>query len=163
VSDPFYTLANSFSYSESASSDRIKFILTQSLFIRFKGRDFGQGRFLDQKGTVRLMCDGDCLIVTNRYGWDGASPKFKLFGKWVGAIDTEGSKVATCVHDALYQFMHLPCLKITRADADAILYGIMKQNKTIVALPYYIAVRLLGGIFYHLQDATRPPSSCFTE
>lgn len=73
------------------------------------------------------------VTIKKGYSWDGCS----------FAPDTIETYIASCIHDAFYQF-HF----ITRKRADKAFYDLLKQNKFPFAKIYYISVRLFGFIFY---------------
>ena len=73
------------------------------------------------------------VTIKRGYSWDGCT----------FAIDTDATDIASCVHDAFYQFNF-----ITRKRADLAFYDLLKQNKFPFAKIYYISVRLFGFIFY---------------
>ena len=79
-----------------------------------------------------MVCNG-FITVKIGYSWDGCT----------FAPDPIETHIASCVHDAFYQF-HF----ITRKRADKAFYDLLKQNKFPFAKIYYISVRLFGFLFY---------------
>ena len=79
-----------------------------------------------------MVCNG-FITVNSGYSWDGCS----------FAPDTIETYIASCIHDAFYQF-HFT----TRKRADLAFYDLLKQNKFPFAKIYYISVRLFGFLFY---------------
>lgn len=154
----FYSLISNFSYVE---SDRVKFVLTRDLIIEIPSYDFGQAVYVDQKGTVRLVARGSTLTVFCRYGWDGCSPKFSFLNYWIGTPDPKETILASLIHDALSQFLHLSCMKVDKGDVDLIFFGIMKQNRAKVANLYYQAVSKFGWIYRAFGAINRPVSECY--
>ena len=80
---------------------------------------------------LKIRPDG-CVIISKGYSWNGCT----------FAIDTKSTYIASCVHDALYQF------KIDKQKSDLAFYDLLKQNKFPLAKIYYISFRLFGFIFY---------------
>ena len=78
-----------------------------------------------------MVCMG-FITIKRGYSWDGCT----------FAIDTDATDIASCVHDACYQF------KIDKSKADKAFYDLLKQNKFPFAKIYYISVRLFGFLFY---------------
>ena len=78
-----------------------------------------------------MVCNG-FVTIKSGYSWDGCT----------FAIDTKKTYIASCVHDALYQF------KVNKDKADLAFYDLLKQNKFLFAKFYYISVKLFGRLFY---------------
>ena len=78
------------------------------------------------------MVSNGFITVNRDYSWNGCT----------FAIDTKSTYIASCVHDALYQF------KIDKQKSDLAFYDLLKQNKFPFAKIYYISVRLFGFLFY---------------
>jgi hypothetical protein len=86
--------------------------------------------------------------ISRRYAWDGASPKVNILGLWLGTPDTPGTLRATLWHDALWQFLHMPCFPLTVKQTDAKFRAIMAQDGApIQGAVYYRAVRMFGGLY----------------
>lgn len=114
--------------------------------------------FKDQKGTVRMVIktNGD-ITVTERYSWDGCTPKFcfldVLLGIPDGAVHSGSGEHAgrpkayhaSLVHDVLYQFLKSN-LPYSRKDADRFFLELMKETGFKLRWVYYIAVRIFGGV-----------------
>lgn len=102
-----------------------------------------------------LKIEGGMVTVKANYSWNGASPKFKLFGKVYGTPEgpiMENGKpqtyYATLLHDALYQFMNeLKPIGVTRKDADNAFLEEMQNAGFKYAKLYYRAVRMFGWMF----------------
>lgn len=92
------------------------------------------------------------LSVNSGYTWDGCSPKFKLFGKWVGTPDTEATYLPSLVHDILYQNLEHPNMKCSREDIDDIFFEMLANNNFKFTLLYYIAVRMFGGVYHRFKS-----------
>jgi hypothetical protein len=101
-------------------------------FERFKGK------YLE---TPFLNIDNGWITVKGSYrapnidgyAWNGCT----------GAIDTDKTYTASCIHDVLYQFNAVP-----RAMADKVFKQVLHKNRFLFAKIYYFAVRLFGWIFY---------------
>jgi hypothetical protein len=92
---------------------------------------------------------GNKLLIKKGYKWDGASGP---------AIDTDSNRLATLVHDALYQLIREQILPYSyRLQADLELYKLMLQYGTkhatskigliwtyVRAYYFFLAVRIFG-------------------
>jgi hypothetical protein len=153
----FYQLLSTFSYKE---TPKYKFALAKDVTIRVVGYYFGHATFLDQNQKVRMTVNGDVITIFNNYTWDGCSPKYSVGGYWVGTPDYPETVIASLVHDSLCQFLSCKCLKVDKKTIDYIFYGIMRQNRFKLALTYYRAVLIFGGLYHKLGDLKRNKVSC---
>ncbi|MBU8922604.1 MAG: DUF1353 domain-containing protein [Bacteroidales bacterium] len=119
--------------------------------------------FRDIDGEIRLIIDKDgTLTVKKGYAWNGCSPKLCLFDIVIGTPDgvvhrdTGKPKTyyATCIHDALYQFMQ-EIAPLTRTDTDRIFLELMVESKFRFAYIYWFFVRIFGRIFWRTKKKTR--------
>ena len=78
-----------------------------------------------------MVCNG-FVTIKSGYSWDGCT----------FAIDTKKTYIASCVHDAMYQF------KIDRHKADLVFFDLLKSSGFEFAKLYFFAVRCLGWLFY---------------
>lgn len=154
----FYYLLSNFSYS--SANPRYRFVLLQDVTIKVNGYYFGHATFLDQKGKIRLIVNGDTFTIFSGYAWDGASPKFSIGNYWVGTPDDPSNTLATLFHDCFCQFLPSGCLKVDKKTIDYIFYCIMRQNRFKLAYTYYKAVRIFGGIYHALKFFKRNKISC---
>lgn len=111
--------------------------------------------FRDKTGAVRLILKrSGAVTVTERYAWDGCSPKFCIFDVLLGTPDgvvdstTKLPKTyyASLIHDALYQFL-LDGLPFTRREADRCFLRLMGQTGFAPRYLYWAAVRTFGWLF----------------
>lgn len=127
---------------------KYRFRLAEDLRLSFPEFDFGRHRFVDQDGTEWLSLQGHALSIRKGYEWDGSSPKLTRIGPvWLGTPDFKETLVASLVHDALYQFINVPCFPLNRKQCDEIFLHTMVNSGFKLACVYYRAVRMLGGIF----------------
>jgi hypothetical protein len=142
-----------------------RFVLKAPLTIAIN-RHLGRHQFADENGHVWLSIEGQFIMVSEGYATDGCSPKFKLGPAWVGTPDFLWTRLASTIHDAFYQFAHIPCCPLTRHEADHLFYDLMimdiKRLKTknptwarIIAGGYRNAVMSAGVPFYHLGSLTK--------
>lgn len=109
-------------------------------------KDFLQ---IEPNGNITVLCSHKCT----GYAWDGCSPKVNwldiTWGTPDGKLDSTTEKpktyYASLVHDVLYQYKHLHGL--SRYQCDVLFYHQMQQAQFKPAKFYYLAVRLLGGVF----------------
>lgn len=111
--------------------------------------------------TVFVSIYRGIIRIHAGYAWDGCSPKFRignhLVGTWDGFVNKrtglQQMYYASLVHDALYQFViDYPGFGLTREDADDIFLTLADRDGFPLAVPYYYAVRILGGI-YHRRNS----------
>lgn len=126
----------------------------------YKTRFLSGITFLSDWLSVEQVEGETVITVPKNYSWDGCSPKFKICGKIIGTpdgkIDPKTGKpvtyYASLIHDALYQFRkeiaknHNVSVKEVRKKSDQIFLNILFDANFGLALPYYIAVRIFGGI-----------------
>lgn len=155
----FYKLLSLFGYSR---SDKYRFVLRDYVLIEIPNYDFGHASFYDQKQKLRLVTDGNKILITTNYAWDGCSPCVKVWDKFIGTPTPESTVLASLVHDCLCQFLSSSCLskKINKKDVDDIFHGIMLQNRFKYADVYFEAVRIFGGVYHALGNWKRNPISC---
>lgn len=137
-------LLTEFSYSEGKDW---RFTLEKLMMLK-TGIPLGTHCFLDQDGEKRASLYDDIITIYPSYSWDGASPKVRIFGKWCGTPDYEGTRLASMVHDVCYQFLHLPCFPLKRVECDDLFGQIMKIQKCPMWWIYSRAVMAFGGIHY---------------
>lgn len=117
-----------------------------------KGRAF-------ENEWLKLEQDGTVIIKGTHYkgyAWDGCSPKVKIRDVYIGILegvlnfDTGQSKTyyASLIHDAFYQFSKDLRSSIRRKEVDEEFYSILKRDGFRFAKLYYIAVRMLGWIWW---------------
>jgi hypothetical protein len=112
--------------------------------------------FRDRSGAERLVLfPSGRAVVTAGYAWDGCTPKYALFDVVLGVPDgvpnsrTRKPKTyhASLVHDVLYQFLDVHQLPIDRSGADSAFFDLLKRDAFAPRAIYWLAVRLLGGIY----------------
>lgn len=126
-----------------------RFTLKEDLVIHQK-HDFGRKKlFRDEKGKVWLILDRFVIRVKQGYAWDGCSPKWKIGKRFIGTPDFSGTEEASCVHDALYQFLFLGVYE--RKTADRVFFELLQRKaKKWIANTYFGCVSVFGGAFYAL-------------
>ena len=120
----------------------------------------GKKAIRDKKGNVWGFISGTdkgCMInISKGYAWNGCSPKFSFMDLFIigtpdGINDYRTGKpktyYASLVHDFLYQFKKQHGL--SRKQCDMIFIGMLKDTKFFLRHIYYIAVRLVGWMFWH--------------
>ncbi len=80
-----------------------------------------------------LLITNGFIVIKEGYAWNGCT----------GAIDTDKTYMASCIHDALYQYN-----VVQRFIADKVFKQVLQKNGFLFAKIYYFAVRILGWIFY---------------
>ncbi len=136
-----------------------KFVLAHN-FTYAIDQEFPQDvTFYDKSNVPRLHISHDGKItVYKSYAWDGCSPKLSIFDwYYIGIPDGTMKKTtgqpktyfASLIHDALYQFLDHPNMPLRRKDMDNIFLVLMRHSNFSLRLPYFCAVRLLGGVFHY--------------
>jgi hypothetical protein len=139
---------------------KYKFVLTSKLEVKIN-MSLGNVDFFDGRGKIRLSFNNDIITVHQRYAWDGASPKVKLFGQWIGTPDFHSTIAATCIHDALFQFLHTNCMTLSMHDANVIFKELIQNcgGKNVGSV-YYGAVELFGPAFYSFGSLFGRKGTC---
>lgn len=145
----FNPVVGSFIYNPGTSW---RFRLSEPLLVKLDWW-LGEHVFEDETGRPWLTIDGNMLKVHEGYAWDGSSPKFSVGNYWVGTPDYENSRAGSCVHDACYQFLHLPCFPLKRLEVDELFREIMASRGFKLAWIYATAVKVFGPPFYWLGTA----------
>jgi hypothetical protein len=142
-----------------------RFVLKAPLAIAVK-HHLGRHCFADASGRVWLTIEGQFITISEGYATDGCSPKFKVGPAWVGTPDFAWTRIASCIHDACYQFAHIPCFPLTRHESDHLFYDIMCMDIKRLKVPhgwwarqvaggYRNAVMSAGVPFYHYGSLTK--------
>lgn len=98
-----------------------------------------------------LTIDDGYATVKAGYSWNGATPKFKLYGKVLSTPDGKEDqlKKATLWHDVLYQFSkQLQNLGVLRKDVDLLFLRDLVDKAWNYAILYYRIVRLFGWMTF---------------
>lgn len=151
------SLITPFRYEEGES---YRFRLLEDVTIDIGPRLSGKHAWCDGSKEWAVVSKG-AITIRKGYSWDGASPKFRLLGRWVGTPDFEGTRLAALVHDCLYQFMDLECMPIDRRDADWIFGSLMKEAGFPVAGIYFGAVAVFGGLWRLVSKPFSKKQDCF--
>jgi hypothetical protein len=119
--------------------------------------------FVDKTETPRLkLVKGGQIHIFSGYAWDGCTPKSCLldivFGIPDGVIDSRTGRpktfYASLVHDALYQFLSEGS-PVSRSVADKCFLRLMSDTGFVFRYPYFIAVRIFGGMFRRAMKIKR--------
>lgn len=138
-------LLSDFNYGE-RDGGKYRFVLIEDLVVKV-GPVTGGGThsfYDDDREWLRVR--GEKLTIRAGYAWNGCSPKKHVAGRWVGTPDFAGSIMASCIHDALYQFLHLPCFPFKRSECDGIFRAVMKLKGFRLGFVYHGAVAVFGGV-----------------
>jgi hypothetical protein len=106
----------------------------------------GFHEFYDDERRWGVLRD-DVLTIERGYSWDGASPCFKVFGRWVGTPTPPSMLGPSLTHDFLYQFSGLRCAPWNVKQADMIFYNLMRDYGFPLKGTYHGAVHLLGSAY----------------
>jgi hypothetical protein len=103
--------------------------------------------FYDKNGIEWARLVKNKLHIRPHYSWDGCSPKARFTFLWLGTPDPHCTRLASLVHDVLYQFIATDHFPFSRFQCDAAFYDIMKLSGFLLAGTFHGAVRLWGGLF----------------
>lgn len=145
-------LPSPFRYRETTPAERQgkwRYILTEDLRVRMPWRFPQDISFCDAAGREWMRIEGDIRTIRKGYAWDGCSPKrhLPILG-WIGTPDPESTRLASCVHDAGYQFSGTRHFPLSRGMEDWLFLRILRAEKFPHAGTYYTAVRALGWMFW---------------
>jgi hypothetical protein len=133
-----------------------RFVLTSHLTVAVN-RHLGRHQFADESGRVWLTIEGNFIYVSSGYATDGCSPKTKLGPLWLGTPDFAWTRIASCIHDACYQFAHVPCFPLTRHESDHLFYGLMCMDIKRLKVPHgWWARQIAGGYRNAVMSAGVP-------
>lgn len=157
-------LTKIFTYEE--RNGKYRFLLLRDVTVDV-GIELGSHDFYDARGILRVRMRGSEWTVKAGYAWDGCSPKFKIFGMWVGTPDFGYSRLASLIHDTGYQFLDVPCFPLKRHECDEIFGCTINRdgNRYKAAFVYAGAVWMFGGIHRGLATVftARKPCTCTCE
>lgn len=130
---------------------RWRFRLTNDVHIQLHGI-VPKGRvisFRDSSGSEWMSICYSGITVRQWYQWNGCTPKryVPYLRFWIGTPDFDSAILASCVHDALYQFSCTPDFPLYRADCDEIFRRILldKGMAPWMVRCYHWAVRKFGN------------------
>ncbi len=150
-------------FSYTSENPKYRFLLLEDVVVHV-GRDLGTHTFSDAQGIVRMSMCGQHWKIHAGYAWDGSSPKFRLFGRWVGTPDFEASRLASLLHDTGYQFLDCGCFPLRRREVDCLFGHTINRdgNHMLSAMVYAGAVWTFGGAHRALGTVLtkRQPCSC---
>ncbi len=108
--------------------------------------------FRDKDGREWMRLTGPKLSIRHGYAFDGCSPKAFIGRLWIGTPDPPCTRLASLVHDALYQMIATEHFPLSREQCDAAFFDIMRLSGFRFAGVYHQAVRTFGG-FYARNNA----------
>lgn len=123
-----------------------RFRLTADYSLRLNTGWRGYHEFYDGDACWMILRD-DVLTIKSGYSWDGCSPCWKVFGKWIGTPTPASAVVPSLIHDGLYQWLGVECAPWDKKDADAVFYNLMREHHFLLKGTYHGAVYALGAAF----------------
>lgn len=136
------------------------FVLTKDLIVGLGMGFKGIHKFVDN-GVERAMLVNDKLVIYAGYASDGASPHICTIGPIrIGTPSHKKIAPAWFAHDCMYQFGALPCCPWTYAQADDVLYHLMRERGSILAAPYHAAVSIFGGLHRRITGKGSTSIAC---
>jgi hypothetical protein len=142
---PFHDGTHYRQLSPAEGVNRWRWELTKELHIRLPYR-VPDASFADAQGREWMQHDMGWRIIRKGYRWNGCSPKrhIPLLG-WIGTPDTARNLLASCVHDAAYQFSGTDHWPTTREQEDHLFFDILRASGFRMARAWHGAVRDFGG------------------
>jgi hypothetical protein len=124
---------------------RWRWMLKKDIHIRLPTR-LPDCSFQDAQGREWLQHDIGWRILRAGYWWNGCSPKrwLPLVG-WVGTPDTPRNLLASCIHDAAYQFSGTPHWPTPREFEDQLFRDILRASGFRLTGAWYGAVKDFGS------------------
>lgn len=110
-------------------------------------------------GALWGVLRGDVLTIKKDFAWNGCSPAWRIFGRWVGTPTPRSAMVPSLIHDFLYQFLDLECAPWDKRQADHIFYNLMVEYEFCLRGTYHGTVAALGAAFRRLTPGD-PKTSC---
>ena len=151
---------SAFRFTELPPQRRWRYVLDEPLQLSLPELLLGTHDFADEYGKVWLSLRRKALIVHEGYAWNGCSPKWGMFGKWIGTPDFAGTVMASGVHDSLCQFSHCRCMPLERGDIDEVFGAVMRLHGFRAWWLYYGAVAALGGVYRLFSHDTSGECLC---
>lgn len=105
----------------------------------------------DKNKKVWAIVSPSGIRILKGYAWNGCSPKWAFFGRFFGTPDFEFTRLASCVHDVLFQFAHVDFLECDVWAANQVFYELMilhKDRPVKMAAIYKNAVDMAAPICY---------------
>jgi hypothetical protein len=126
--------------------------LIKELHIRLPFR-VPDASFADAQGREWMQHDMGWRIVRAGYRWNGCSPKrhVPIIG-WVGTPDTSRNLLASCVHDAAYQFSGTAHWPTDRKREDDLFRDILRASGFFGVGLWHGAVRDFGATSWGKND-----------
>jgi len=110
--------------------------------------------FRDRNGTEWARFTKNKLTIRAKYSWDGCSPKKRFAMLWLGTPDPHCTRLASLVHDVLYQFIATDHFPLSRKQCDAAFYDVMYLQRFLLAGMFHQAVRTFGGLYVANNSAS---------
>ncbi len=141
-----------FAYRETTPAERAgrwRYILTADLAVRHPWPVPETISFRDAAGIEWMRIAGHQRIIRAGYAWDGCTPKrhLPIIG-WLGTPDPPSTRLASCLHDAAYQFSGTRHFPTSREMEDWFFLRLLQARRFSFAATYYTAVRLAGWMFW---------------
>lgn len=126
-----------------------RFRLTSDFTVRLYTGWVGFHEFYDGDKLWAVLRD-DELTVKSGYAWNGASPCWRVFGKWVGTPTPPSARIPSLIHDLFFQFLDVPCAPWDMKQANDIFFNLMRDGDFPLKGTYHGAVAIFGGIYRKL-------------
>lgn len=145
-------------FSIKENTGKYRFLTLNSITICFKNKSLlpkhYKLQFNDQDGTKRMVITRYSITIFKGYAWDGCSPKWRLFNKWIGTPDFPETILASLIHDALRQFESTEYFPFSRDYQDDIFFYILKESNFKWASVYLMGVNIGSVILPKSQNSS---------
>lgn len=141
-----------FQYTELKAISPWRFKLLEDVTVPIHGLTSRHIKLVDGRGSVWARVTPTSITILRGYTWNGCSPKAAFCRRFWGTPDFECTRLASLVHDVLYQFAGVDNLDCDFWDANGIFFAIMKMSGSSVwSRVYKLGVDVGGAAFYPIE------------
>lgn len=135
-----------------------RFCLTENFRINL-GRGWkGVHEFWDNGVFLARLVDDDLEIFAG-FAFNGCSPAWRVFGRWVGTPTPKPVIIPSLVHDVLWQWLDSPCIPWDMKASNDLFWDLMNEEQWRLRRTYHGTVALLGKTFRRFS-AKNPNAKC---
>ena len=136
-------------YRQLPATSNWRFVLMRDVQIKVAGLSMHTIELRDKNGRCWAVVTPKGITIHKGYAWNGCSPKAHGLGRFWGTPDFVATRLASCVHDVLFQFAHVDHLDCTVYEANAIFGEIIRLGGSKVwAVIYKKAVDMAAHVCY---------------
>ena len=151
-----------FQYTELKAISTWRFKLLEDVTIPISGLSKKKIRLVDGNGVTWAKVTPTSITILKNYAWNGCSPKAAFCRRFWGTPDFENTRLASMVHDVLYQFAGVDDLDCDFWDANGVFFSIINMSGSPVwARIYKLGVDVGGAAFYPIEPKNGVKSMFF--